>query len=265
MRLRNPSPVLPIILADKNIQESPKTSQEFSSQEFLGAICHELKTPISAIMSFAELLGEDLCDPARFMECLENVRDIKETAAEMLELVNDLLDVQKFESENFTVNLNKAIDLKDVLRRAIKLNYDYSLTRNITITHEIIGDVGGVKLDARRMKQILTNLISNAIKYSLANTEVKITIKKTLQNLEITVLDQGFGMNDEQLKIAFLKYTTIANQNSGSVDSFGLGLAIVKHLVELQNGEILAKSAPNKGTEIRLLFKLDENELHHHR
>ena len=72
--------------------------------------------------------------------------------------------------------------------------------------------------------------------------------------LEILVIDQGFGMNEEQVKTAFEKYQTIQNPNSGTVDSFGLGLPIAKHLIELQNGTIEVKSELNVGTEIKLRF-----------
>lgn len=81
------------------------------------------------------------------------------------------------------------------------------------------------------MKQILTNLISNAVKYSPRHSEIKIICKNSDGFLEISVIDQGFGMSTPQIQTAFQKYQTIQNPNSDSVDSFGLGLAITKHLV----------------------------------
>ncbi len=183
------------------------------------------------------------------------------------------------------MNLNSEIDLRDVVKRAVKLNYDYSLKRNVAIKVEISDEVKLVKLDAKRMKQIFTNLISNAVKYSPAGSEVKVMIKnissyqddvnmwtglqtqssarfstesntKEIKNnfLEISVADQGFGMTQSQIQTAFQKFQTIENPNSGSVDSFGLGLPITKQLVELQNGTIKMKSEVGKGTIVILEF-----------
>jgi signal transduction histidine kinase len=104
------------------------------------------------------------------------------------------------------------------------------------------------------------------VKYSPKQSEVKIicrnisphpllaSTKPNPEFLEILVIDQGFGMNEEQVKNAFEKYQTIQNPNSGTVDSFGLGLPIAKHLVEMQNGIIEVKSELNVGTEIKLRF-----------
>ncbi len=115
-----------------------------------------------------------------------------------------------------------------------------------------------IKLDAKRIKEVLTNLISNAVKYSPKQSEVKITAKNSFENnqefLEICVVDQGFGMTNSQIQTAFQKYQTIQNPNLGSVDSFGLGLPITKQLVELQNGKLEVRSELNKGTEIKLKF-----------
>ena len=110
------------------------------------------------------------------------------------------------------------------------------------------------KLEAKRIKQVLTNLISNAIKYSPENTEVKISAKFKDKFLEISIKDQGFGMTAQQVQTAFVKYKTITNPNTGIVDYFGLGLPITKQLAELQNGTIEVKSQPDQGTEVRLFF-----------
>ena len=111
-----------------------------------------------------------------------------------------------------------------------------------------------IHLDAKRTKQILANLISNAIKYSPEKTEIKICCKENQKLLEITVSEQGFGMTFSQIQTAFQKYQTIENPNSGKVDSFGLGLPITKQLVELQHGTIEVRSKVNAGTEIILRF-----------
>ena len=158
----------------------------------------------------------------------------------------------------FRVSLTKSIDVKNVIERSVKLNYGYAMRSNIVIQSEVAGDVTMIKLDEKRMKQILTNLISNAAKYSSPRTSIKIIAKRILENesefLQIIIVDQGFGMTKEQIITAFQKYKTIQNPNSGKVDSFGMGLPIVKQLVELQNGVIEVESEVGKGTKIKLIF-----------
>ncbi len=211
----------------------PESYEHFSNAEFLSAIVHELKTPLNAILGFADVLGEEIANPSSQKDALSCVAEIKQAAPDMNELINDILDVAQNSSGNFSVDLSRAIDLRDVLKRAVRLNYDYSLRRNVGLKLEIAEDVKAAKLDAKRMKQVLTNLISNALKYSPAQSEVRILCKYSADFLEISVIDQGFGMTKEQIKTAFEKYQTITNPNSGKVDSFGLGLPITKQLVEL--------------------------------
>ncbi len=242
------------------IEQKTVKTENINSSEFLAAIVHELKTPVNSIIGLVDLLNEKL-KTAQIVgnECSDYIKDINLAANEMNELIHDILDVESAAfSKNFSVDLSKEIDLENVIKRSIKLNYDYSLKRNVSIKTEIANNIKPIKLDAKRLKQVLTNLISNAVKYSPQKSEIKITAKNLIEDkqkfLEICVIDQGFGMTKEQIKIAFQKYQTIQNPNSGSVDSFGLGLPITKQIVELQNGKLEVKSQLNQGTEMKIKF-----------
>ena len=233
---------------------TPKTCANFSSSEFLSAITHDLKTPLNAIIGFSDVLKEEIGNVATVEECLEYVAQINRAAVEMNELVHDLLDVGAVASGNFSVDLAKKIEICEVVKRAMRLNQDYAIKRKVNLKMEIIGEIAAINLDEKRMKQVLTNLISNAVKYSSEGCEVKTVCEVKNNQLEISVIDQGFGMSEQQVEIAFEKYGTIQNPSSGSVDSFGLGLPIVKHLVEMQNGEIEVSSEIGKGTQMKLKF-----------
>ena len=132
------------------------------------------------------------------------------------------------------------------------------MRKSIIINTEISEDLLPINLDAKRMKQIFSNLISNAIKYSPEGTEINIYAKNIVINqlnlLQVIVADNGFGMDRHKLRSVFKKYKTIENTNSEIVDSFGLGLSITKELVELQNGKILVNSTVDKGSEFILEF-----------
>lgn len=250
-------------ISNQNFNESIKKKDQTSSpSEFLNAIIHELKTPLNAIINFSEFLKEEINNPKSAEECADYAKEINQAAIDLNEMIHDLLDVNSGMSGNFSIDLGKEIDIKNLIARSVKLNYGYSLARGIAIKTEIADDVFKIKLDMKRMKQVLVNLISNSIKYSPKQTEIKITVTNLLlqendnkrKYLQIIIADQGFGMTKEQIQLAFQKYQIIQNPNSGTVDSFGLGLPITKQLVELQHGTIEMKSKVNEGTEVILEF-----------
>jgi signal transduction histidine kinase len=282
----------------------------FPPSDFISSISHELKTPLNAIIAFADLLKENLSLISKIedkeldsnkqkmlvAEANDFVKEISLVAGDMNELIHDLLDVGSLASGNFSIDLSKEIDIADVIKRSVRINHDFAIRRGIQIKVEIGDDLGvaviqnternllnseskkthemsryarhdivgchpafiagssKIHLDAKRMKQILINLISNAIKYSPEKTEIKISCKENQKFLEIIISDQGFGMSEEEIDKAFEKYQTIENPNRGKVDSFGLGLPITKKLVELQNGKIEVRSKVNEGTEVILKF-----------
>lgn len=227
--------------------------------DFVKSIIHELKNPISAIKGISQILRDEKGYDLSSSERIDYLNHIDESVHDLNELVHDLLEVSvDCEKTSFSIDLSKKIDVKEVVRRSIKLNKDYALRNKISIHSEIADDVDFINLDEKRVKQILANLISNSVKYSPKETNIKIYLKNIFEDekryLEITVSDQGFGMTREQVELAFEKYKTIHNQNSGKVDSFGLGLPIVKELVELQRGIIEVKSQLNQGTDFIVKF-----------
>lgn len=239
-------------------KESSQKSKGFQSSDFINSIIHEIKNPLNAIICFSEFLKQEVKNLKLAEECADYASEINQAANDLSEIVEDLLDVGSMASGNFSVDLDNEISVKELIRRVIKLNYDLSLRRKIRLTMHISDDVSVIKLDMKRMKQILANLVSNAIKYSDENTEIMLSVRNIIKDekklLQISVVDQGFGMDEEQVNRAFEKYQTIENPNSGIVDSFGLGLPITKQLVELQNGKISVKSEVGKGSEFILEF-----------
>lgn len=239
---------------DANLLPKPKDKNALA---ITPSIVHDLKTPLSSIIGLADVLQEVIKNPESRKECLEYISDIKKTAYEMNDLIHDLLDFASVTSGVFSFDLANEISVAEVVVKSAKLN-KYDAARNKISLKTKIDDVAPIKLDPKRTKQILVNLVSNAIKYSPQNTEIKISAKNIFKNnkkyLEIIVSDQGFGMTESQIKTAFEKYQTIPNLNSDKVDSCGLGLPITKQLVELQNGTISVKSEVGKGSDFILHF-----------
>jgi hypothetical protein len=252
-------------LINKNNSLSIKSKNvKFSQREFLTSIIHELKTPLNAIVGFSETLKEEILKPKSAKDCVNYAEEINAAALDLNELIHDILDVGNIGSGDFAIDLSKKIDINHFVKRALKLNYDYSLRRGISLEVYADKELSPIFLDQKRIKQILTNLISNAIKYSPRGTKIKIYTSKLVENnqeyLQISIIDQGFGMTNDQIQLAFERYKTIQNPNSEEVDSFGIGLPITKHLVELQNGEIKMTSVVGKGTNTLLKFPYSANQ-----
>lgn len=222
--------------------------------DFLAAICHDLKTPISAIIGLSQAIKDGQLDEESIKESID---DINYAALEMLDLVHDLLDAKQVQSGDFSINKHE-VSIEALVRRVISLNSNYAARRKIRIVNATNENIGTIHSDSKRLKQVLTNLISNAIKYSKENTCITIYAKKFQENgaefLEIIVSDQGLGMTEWQISIALQKYHIIENDNSSAVDSFGLGLPIVKKLVESLGGEMEITSKLHEGTDVRLVF-----------
>jgi len=256
VRINNEDIVSNIRSYSNGVKKDDKPNLE---REFVKSIIHELKNPIHAISGLSQILQNEKEYNLSASERIEYLNHIDESVNDLNELVRDLLDVSDGDEKTvFSVNLTEEINIKEVIRRVIKLNRDYALRSSITISSEIAEDISTIRLDEKRTKQILANLISNSVKYSPENTAITIKAKNITKNkktfLEMIVSDQGFGMTKEEIDMAFEKGKTIKNPNSGKVDSFGLGLPIVKQLVALQKGKIDVKSKPNKGTDFILKF-----------
>lgn len=246
------------VIAFYNPLSDQRAEKKSSQRDFINSIIHELRNPLNAIVGFSGLIKDEVKNPKSADECLDYANEIEKAALDLNELIRDLLEAGSATEGSFSVDMSKEIDVADIIKRSVRLNYDFGIRRKITIKSLISSELSPIRLDAKRIKQILSNLISNAIKYSPENTEIAVLAKNITKDgqklLQIIVIDQGFGMDEKQVKTAFEKYQTIENPNSGIVDSFGLGLPITKQLVELQNGKISVKSEPGKGSEFILEF-----------
>ena len=245
-----------ITIQNLQISYQKALKENFHKTEFLSSIAHELKNQIGGIISLSEFIKSESCGKIENPEYLEFASDINNVAQELLEFTCDLVDVNQMDSGEFSVNLAKEIDVADVIKKSIKINYGLALKRSIKIEFKRDQSViPKINLDQRRLKQILVNLISNALKYSNEGSSIQISVKKNSENyLEISVKDEGFGMSPDDIEIALKKYQRIQNKNFDKFESFGLGLPLVKKLVELQKGEMKIQSELQKGTEIILKF-----------
>lgn len=225
--------------------------------EFLAYTGHELRSPLNVIIFGSEMMKSKVFGdmPPKYLEYAE---DIYQNGNDLLHFIEDLMDVTRADAEgSFTLNPSM-IDVEEVIDRVIKLNLTRATKHKIRIEKIIADDLPKLWADSRRVRQILNNLISNAVKYSPENTSVRVIAHSIDGILQILVEDEGFGMTPEQIDIALSKYGTVQNENSDKVDSIGLGLPLVHQLMRAHKAKFDIESEPNKGTTITLTFKLGE-------
>ena len=250
-----------------------------AKSEFLAQSVHEFKNFVFGIQGCAEIIKSDLKNLIHKIESGSNFDqaknlhelkidfelslDIIDSASELTDFINDLIDLNQAESGEFKINKSpNPTDIENILKQSVKLMQKRAKKSNILIITRIEENLyQPLFLDQRRVKQVVINLISNAVKYSPQETIIEISAKTIddkkgikPKRVEIIFHDHGFGMTEEEIEIALQKYKTIENVNSGKVDSIGLGLPIVKYLIEKQGGTLEIKSKKNLGTTIRVVL-----------
>ncbi len=218
---------------------------------FLANVSHELRTPLHVIIGGSSILSKPRDTPLDPQEVTDYALDMHESGVLLLQLVDDLIDLSRSETGNLIL-YEERCDLTEITRAITALCEDIPEARHTTLQCEVPPHPVWMVADARRIKQILLNLISNAIKAvaNLNGGEVTVTLDPALPSL--TVADNGPGMSEEEIAIARQPF----GQPRAGVRSkgTGLGLSIVDRLVTLHGGEIVFDTAPGKGLAATITF-----------
>ena len=213
-------------------------------QELVQMVSHDLRSPLVAISGFHEFAERGLMGTfdARGMAQLESA---KRSTEQMLTLVNDLLEVERLESG--MLDLSKAdISLKDVIDAAMQLVSAQALRKNLGV--HVQSPVAVIRGDQHRLTQVLSNLLTNAIKFSHPNGQIIIRSEQLADAVKVSITDFGEGLSDEYRKIIFERFSQVRRADNSSPSGTGLGLSICKALVNLHGGEIWVDSEVGKGS-----------------
>jgi signal transduction histidine kinase len=211
--------------------------------KFLGMAAHDLRNPIGGILGYSEmLLEEDL------PEDLHTVAGKIETSSKfMLRLLNDLLDISQIESGKLELHLEET-DLGALLRQNVDLNRIAASKKDIRVELSCPEDLPRLRIDPSKIEQVVSNLISNAVKYSFPNTTVSVELLRVEQEVLLRVRDQGQGIPADELHKLFQEFQKTSVKSTAGERSTGLGLAIVKKIVEGHGGRIGVESEVGKGS-----------------
>jgi PAS domain S-box-containing protein len=233
-------------LSDSELNKA-KLEAERASQaksEFLASMSHELRTPMNAVLGFAQLLDcEELTE-----EQHDSVKEILTAGYHLLDLINEVLDLSKIEAEKLELK-QEQIDLYALMQICLSLVRSLTVKNSITIIDNTCTNCHvSVMADRLRFKQILVNLISNAIKYNRIGGSVTISCEVVnLQMLKVNVTDTGQGLSEEQLAKLFQPFERLTAKNS-AIEGTGIGLCISKKLIEAMNGKIGVSSSVGEGS-----------------
>lgn len=222
--------------------------------EFLANMSHELRTPLNAIIGFSDLLMSK--SQARLSEekCTEYAQDINQSGKHLLDIINDILDLSKVESGKFMTHI-EAIAIQEILDHCMRLTREAARSGSLSLVNDIPEELPLLLADGRMIKQILINLMSNAIKFTPAGGRVVISgCIKPSGALEIKVSDTGIGMAKEDIDMALQPFGQIGSYLVRRQQGTGLGLPLVKGFVELLGGEFHIFSTIEEGTEVSITF-----------
>lgn len=225
-----------------------------AKSDFLAQMSHELRSPLNAIMGFSEVIANQTFGPSVMDRYSAYAANIHTAGAHLLSLINDILDLAKIESGKLDVVLGK-VELAPMLEICIDLARQLAEKRNVALHLRIPDRAVVVEADRRRLQQMVLNLLTNAVKFTLAGGKVTLeVVQRPDGGTVISVSDSGIGMTPDQLETALEPFGQISPSSDDDERGTGLGLPIVKRLIEMHGGSLEIDTAPNQGTTARLVL-----------
>jgi signal transduction histidine kinase len=221
--------------------------------EFLANMSHELRTPLNAIIGFSEVLAERLFGEINDKQA-EYVGDILQAGQHLLCLINDILDLSKIEAGRMELEVSE-FDLPEAIDNTLALVRERAQRRGVALERTIDARLGVVRADERKVKQVLLNLLSNALKFTPEGGRIDVRAAVRDGMVEIAVVDTGVGIAPEDQPTVFEEFRQVGTA-SKKVEGTGLGLAISRKFVELHGGTIAVTSAPGAGSTFTFTLPL---------
>ena len=223
--------------------------------EFLANMSHELRTPLNAIIGFTELIEHGIAQTGWTDSYREYLADVSGSGRHLLELINTILDLSKIEAGQLELDL-EPVDLCDLTRTSLALVSGMAHDGQITVTTDIPEVCPEFRGDFLKLKQVLLNIFSNAIKFTPAGGKVAVRVGFTESRAAVVVSDTGCGIPAADLKRVTMPFVQVASSLSRKYGGSGLGLSIARQLCTLHGGNLTIRSTEGKGTTVRITLPL---------
>ena len=238
-------------------EHSAKIEAELASKvksEFISNISHELRTPLNTVIGFSKLLSEHDRRHIKDEDIVQYANLIHDSAGQLLAVINDILDISKIQSGKYTLDARE-MSVEELLHIAVASLDVMSAEAGVTITKEFAADLPMIRGDGVKLRQVFTNVIGNAIKFTRSGGLVTIRAgRQSDGGILVEIADTGIGMSDEEIKIALTPFGQVDSSRARWREGTGLGLPISKSLIELHSGKLAIRSEKDVGTTVSILL-----------
>jgi signal transduction histidine kinase len=240
-------------IEDARQQASDALQLAQTCKERLSITSHELRTPLNAIIGFSDIMRQELFgslgDP-RYRRYAELVH---ESGHRLLDMVNDYLDLSRLDAGKLKLN-TQTIEVLRVILDSVRELELLAAKSHVCFSVHVFDGVSFLVADDKRLRQMVLNLLSNALKFTPAGGEISIDIYRRGTNIAISVCDTGVGMREEDIAIALEPFGQVENRQVANHHGTGLGLPLTKQLAELHGGTLELESHPGRGTTVTILL-----------
>ena len=242
--------------AERELVDAKRQAEKASSakSDFLAKVSHEIRTPLNAIIGFSEVMMEERFGAVGNERYKQYLKDIHTSGGHLISLLNDLLDLSKIEAGKLELNFT-SLDLNELTQQCVALMQPQASRERIIIRTALSAALPPVLADARSVRQIALNLLSNSIKFTAAGGQVIVsTALNDDGNVVLRIRDTGVGMSEKDIAIALEPFRQLATSARWGSSGTGLGLPLTKALAEANRATFSIKSAVNAGTLIEVAF-----------
>jgi signal transduction histidine kinase/CheY-like chemotaxis protein len=222
--------------------------------EFLANMSHELRTPLNAVIGFSDVLLERMFGELNARQ-EEYVRDIRNSGRHLLELINDILDLSKVEAGRMELERGP-VSLPDLLAEGVAMVRDRADHHLISLALDVAAGVGTVLADELRLKQVILNLLTNAVKFTLDHGSVVVTARLVADEAHVSVRDTGIGIADAEQERIFEAFQVGGRATRTSTEGTGLGLTLSRRIIDLHGGRLWIESTLGVGSTFSFAIPL---------